>query len=156
MTKYKYLEKLCSYLPKEGKKLKNLLDTATSNKDFSTLVDAIKRCHLEDTLKGNKEYTVFAPNNEAFNKMSKKEFQDLLQNEEELTNILKYHLIPGKVWSKDIEDKEYKTVQGESIRVNTEGGVKVNDSNVIKTDIETSNGIIHVIDEPLVPERKTK
>lgn len=137
--------------------MKNLLDTATSNKDFSTLVDAIKRAHLEDALKGNKEYTVFAPNNEAFDKMSKEEFQEILQNEKELQNILKYHLIPGKVWSKDIEDKEYKTVQGENIRVNTKkGGVKVNDSNVIKTDIETSNGIIHVIDEPLVPGRKTK
>ena len=132
--------------------MKNLLDTATSNKDFSTLVDAIKRCHLEDTLKGNKDYTVFAPNNEAFDKMSKEEFQNILKNEKELQNILKYHLIPGKVWSKDIKDKEYKTVQGEYIKVNTKGGVKVNDSNVIKTDIETSNGIIHVIDQPLVPK----
>ncbi len=156
MTKYKYLRRQCRYLPKEGNKLKNLLDTATSNKDFSTLVDAIKKAHLEDTLKGNKEYTVFAPNNEAFEKMSKDEYQEILQNEKELQNILKYHLIPGKVWSKDIEDKEYTTVQGENIRINTKGGVRVNDSNVIKTDIETSNGIIHVIDEPLVPERKTK
>ncbi len=136
--------------------MKNLLDTATSDKDFSKLVDAIKRSHLEDTLKGNKEYTVFAPNDDAFDKMSKEEFQDILKNEEELQNTLKYHLIPGKIWSKDIKDKEYKTVQGEYININTEEGVKVNDSNVIKTDIETSNGIIHVIDEPLVPKRKMK
>jgi len=134
--------------------LKNLLDTATSNKDFSKLVDAIKKVHLEDALKGNKEYTVFAPNNEAFEKMSKEEFQELLQNEEELTNILKYHLVPGKVWSKDIKDKEYETVLGENIRINTKEGVKVNDSNVIKADIETSNGIIHVIDQPLIPKTK--
>lgn len=134
--------------------MKNLLDTATSNKDFSKLVDAIKKVHLEDALKGNKEYTVFAPNNEAFEKMSKEEFQELLQNEEELTNILKYHLVPGKVWSKDIKDKEYETVLGENIRINTKEGVKVNDSNVIKADIETSNGIIHVIDQPLIPKTK--
>ncbi|MFW5927906.1 MAG: fasciclin domain-containing protein [Thermoplasmatota archaeon] len=136
--------------------MKNILATATGNKDFSTLVDAIKKAHLEDTLQGNKEYTVFAPNNEAFDTMSKEEFKELLQNEEELQNILKYHIIPGKVWSKDIKNKEYKTAQGDNIRINTKEGVKVNDSNVITTDIETSNGIIHVIDKPLVPSRKTK
>jgi uncharacterized surface protein with fasciclin (FAS1) repeats len=108
---------------------------------------------LVDTLKGKGPFTVFAPTDEAFAKLPAGTVEALLRDKEKLTSILLYHVVPGNVMAKDVVRlKSAKTVQGSSVRVMVKGGhVMVDNANVIKTDIATSNGVIHVIDSVLLP-----
>lgn len=132
--------------------MKNIVETAVDNPDFSTLVTAIKTAGLVDTLSGAGPFTVFAPTNEAFDKIPKETLQKVLEDKEKLTSILTYHVVPGKVMSKDVAGMiDAKTVQGTKIKINAKNGVMINDAKVVKPDIETSNGVIHVIDTVLMP-----
>lgn len=133
----------------------DIVDTAASASNFSTLVAAVKAAGLVDTLKGNGPYTVFAPTNEAFAKLPNGTVENLLkpENRSTLIEILTYHVVPGKVLAKDVVKlNKAKTVQGDSIVINVIGNtVLVDNANVIKTDLTTSNGVIHVIDSVIMP-----
>ncbi len=134
---------------------KDIVDTAASNGQFETLVAAVKAAGLVDTLKGEGPYTVFAPTDEAFAKLPDGTVEDLLkpENKEKLVAVLTYHVVPGKIMSSDIAGKTamVKTVQGSKLNVDATNGVKVDEATVIAADIETSNGVIHVIDTVVIP-----
>jgi len=130
----------------------DIVDTAVSAGGFETLVTAIKEAGLVDTLKGEGPFTVFAPTNEAFAKIPKEDLNALLADKEALTRVLTYHVVPGKVMSSDVVKlSSAKTVEGGSIEIASADGVTVNGAKVLKTDIETSNGVIHVIDSVIMP-----
>ena len=108
---------------------------------------------LVETLKGDGPFTVFAPTDEAFSKIPQDKLQALLADKKALTEVLTYHVVPGKVMASDVVNlKTAKTVQGESVSIDTMSGVKIDAASVIKTDIETSNGVIHVIDTVILPK----
>jgi len=132
--------------------MKNIIETASGNPDFSTLVSAIKTAGLADTLSGPGPFTVFAPTNAAFAKIPKATLQAVLADKTKLTSILTYHVVAGKVMSKDVANlTEATTVQGSTVKINTEKGVMINDAKVTSADIECSNGVIHAIDTVLMP-----
>jgi uncharacterized surface protein with fasciclin (FAS1) repeats len=134
---------------------KDIVDTAVGAGSFNTLVAAVKAAGLVDTLKGPGPFTVFAPTDEAFAKLPAGTVGDLLkpENKDKLTGILTYHVVSGKVMAADVVNLDSaKTVQGGSLPVKVEGGaVSVGTAKVVKTDIECSNGVIHVIDTVLLP-----
>ncbi|AEP31145.1 hypothetical protein GNIT_3049 [Glaciecola nitratireducens FR1064] len=134
----------------------DIVDTAASNSDFSTLVAAVKAAGLVDALKGEGPLTVFAPTNEAFAKLPAGTVESLLlpENKDKLVQILTYHVVAGKVMAADVVKVDSaKTLEGSSVTVTVaNGGVKIDNANVIKTDIKTSNGVIHVIDSVIMPK----
>ena len=135
----------------------DIVDTAVGAGQFETLVAAVKAAGLVDTLKGDGPFTVFAPTDEAFAKLPEGTLDSLLlpENKEQLVAILTYHVVPGKVTSEDIKDKVVSatTVQGSTAKVDGTGKAPMVDSaNVVMADIETSNGIIHVIDAVILPQ----
>lgn len=139
-------------------KAEDIVGIAAGNKDFSTLVTAVKAAGLVETLQGEGPFTVFAPTNAAFAKLPKATLEALLKDKKALTAILTYHVVAGKVMAADVvklkDGTKVKTVNGAEVKIGTKKGVKVNDSNVVKTDIEASNGVIHVIDTVLIPKAK--
>ncbi|WP_037310669.1 fasciclin domain-containing protein [Ruegeria halocynthiae] len=133
---------------------KDIVDTAIGAGSFNTLVAAVQAAELVDTLKGQGPFTVFAPTDEAFAALPDGTVATLLQpeNKDQLVAILTYHVVPGKVMSGDLSDEmTAATVQGGDITIDLDDGVKVNDANVVQADIETSNGVIHVIDKVILP-----
>lgn len=130
----------------------DIVDTAVSAGSFKTLVTAVQAAGLVDTLKGPGPFTVFAPTDEAFAKVPKAQLEALLKDKAALTKVLTYHVVPGKVMAADVKAGKVKTVQGSDLTVSTMGGVKVDNANVVKTDIVTSNGVIHVIDSVVLPK----
>ena len=135
--------------------MKNIAETLREDEEMKTLWDAIEKAELEGVLEGVGPYTVFAPTNSAFSKVPSEDLDELLGNKDELINTLKYHLVRGKYTSKDVTGMEKaKTVNGDEVEIDTSRGVRVNDSKIIKSDIEGTNGIIHFIDTPLTPKHK--
>jgi uncharacterized surface protein with fasciclin (FAS1) repeats len=136
--------------------LKDIVDTAVEAGDFTTLVSAVQAAGLEETLRGEGPFTVFAPTDEAFAAVPKETLDALLADPEgALTDVLTYHVVPGKVMSTDLSDgMQADTVYGQplDISIGDDGTVMVNGATVVSADIETSNGVIHVIDTVLVPE----
>ena len=131
---------------------KDLVDTAVSAGSFNTLVTAVKAAGLVDTLKGSGPYTVFAPTDEAFSKIPQDQLNALIADKEALTKVLTYHVVPGKVMSKDVVNlASAETVMGQKLMIDTTSGVKIDNAKVLKTDIQTSNGVIHVIDSVMLP-----
>jgi uncharacterized surface protein with fasciclin (FAS1) repeats len=131
-----------------------IVDIAAGNKDFSTLVAALKAAGLVDTLNGKGPFTVFAPTNAAFAKLPAGTVESLLkpENKDKLTAILTYHVVPGSVLAKDVVAlKTAKTVQGSEIKIDASNGVKINNATVTSTDIAGSNGVIHIIDTVIMP-----
>jgi uncharacterized surface protein with fasciclin (FAS1) repeats len=134
-----------------GKKA-DIVETATNAGSFNTLVSAVKAAGLVETLKGEGPFTVFAPTDEAFAKLPAGTLDALLKDKAKLTRILTYHVVPGRVMARDVTGlKSAKTVAGPELRIDSSVGVKINDASVVKADIETSNGVIHVIDTVLIP-----
>ncbi|MEC7108620.1 MAG: fasciclin domain-containing protein [Planctomycetota bacterium] len=135
---------------------KTIVEIAAGAEDFSTLVAAVKAADLVDVLSSKGPFTVFAPTNEAFAKLPEGTVESLLkpENKDKLIAVLKYHVVPGKVMAKDVVKVDSaKTAQGSSVTVTVEGKtVKVDNATVVKTDIEASNGVIHVIDTVIIPE----
>lgn len=130
-----------------------IVDVASANPDFSTLVAAIGAAGLVETLNGEGPFTVFAPTNEAFAALPPGVLDALLlpENKDALTKILTYHVVPGSVMSADITDGDVVTVEGQSVTISTADGVTVNGATVVTADIVTDNGVIHVVDAVLVP-----
>ncbi len=136
----------------EEKPMKNIVETAIEAGNFETLVTAVQTAGLVETLSSEGPFTVFAPTDEAFEKLGADTIKSLLEDKEKLTDILIYHVVSGKVMAEDVTQLKFaKTVQGSDLAISTDHGVMVNKSNVVKTDIETSNGVIHVIDSVLIP-----
>jgi uncharacterized surface protein with fasciclin (FAS1) repeats len=139
-------------MPARAEATKDIVDTAVSAGSFNTLAKALTEAGLIETLKGPGPFTVFAPTDEAFSKLPQDALEALLKDKAKLTAVLTYHVIPGKVLAADVMRlTEAKTVQGQSVRIRSAGGVKVDDATVVKTDILASNGVIHVIDAVLSP-----
>ncbi len=131
---------------------KDVVDTAVAAGNFKTLATALQAAGLIDTLKGKGPFTVFAPTDAAFAKIPKADLDALLKDKAKLTAVLTYHVVPGKVMAKDVKAGMVKTVQGSDITIATTGGVMVNNAKVTATDINASNGVIHVIDTVLMPK----
>ena len=133
----------------------DIVVTAVEAGSFNTLVAAVKAADMVDVLKGDGPFTVFAPTDDAFAKLPPGTVEDLLkpENKDKLQAVLKYHVVSGRVDAqKVVTMNEAETVQGSMLRIQTEGeSVMVNDANVIKADVQCSNGIIHVIDTVVLP-----
>ena len=133
----------------------NVVEIAAGNKDFSTLVAAVKAAGLAETLSGKGPFTVFAPTNEAFAKLPKGTVEGLLkpENKEKLAAILTYHVVAAKVMAADVKSGKVKTVNGKEFEVKVaDGTVTVDGAKVVKTDIVGTNGVIHVIDTVILPK----
>lgn len=131
----------------------DIVAVASSDPQFSTLVAAIGAAGLVETLQGAGPFTVFAPTNDAFAALPAGVLDKLLlpENVAALTAILTYHVLAGQVMAADVTAGDVATVEGSTIAITTDGGVKVNDANVIATDVAASNGVIHAIDAVLIP-----
>ena len=155
----KYLIVLLAALPRTfsafAVKAGDIVDTAASADQFSTLVAAVKAAGLVETLKSDGPFTVFAPTNEAFAALPEGTVENLLkpENKEQLVAVLTYHVIPGKVMSSDIAGKtaQVETVQGSALSIDATSGVMIDNAIVTTADIITSNGVIHVIDKVVLP-----
>ena len=130
----------------------DIVDTAINAGSFETLVAAVKAADLVDTLKGKGPFTLFAPNDDAFAKLPEGTVDKLLKDVPKLKKILTYHVVSGKVMAADVSKmKSAKTVEGSEVKIDASKGVKVNDANVSKADVQADNGVIHVIDTVLMP-----
>ncbi len=134
----------------------NIVETAVSAGQFNTLVAAVQAAGLVDTLSGPGPFTVFAPTDAAFAKLPAGTVENLLkpENKDQLVAVLTYHVVSGKIMSSDIAGKslDAKTVQGQSLAINATMGVKVENATVVQADIDTDNGVIHVIDTVVLPK----
>ncbi len=133
----------------------NIVEIASANKDFTTLVAAVVAAGLAETLSGAGPFTVFAPTNEAFAKLPAGTVEELIkpENKEKLAAILTYHVVAGKALSSDLSDGQLiKTVNGQEVTVSVGDNVKVDGAVVITPDLEASNGVIHVIDAVIMPK----
>jgi uncharacterized surface protein with fasciclin (FAS1) repeats len=131
---------------------KDIVDTAVDAGQFKTLAAALQAAGLVQTLKGPGPFTVFAPTDAAFAKIPKADLDALLKDKAKLTAVLTYHVVPGKVMAKDVRAGKVKTVQGSELTIGTTGGVTVDASKVVSTDIVADNGVIHVIDSVVMPK----
>ncbi|MBD2777214.1 fasciclin domain-containing protein [Iningainema tapete] len=130
----------------------DIVDTAVNAGSFNTLAAALQAANLVDTLKGAGPFTVFAPTDDAFAKLPAGTVDALLQDIPQLTKILTYHVVPGKVTAADVVKlNSAKTVEGTSVKIDASNGVKVNDATVTQPDVTADNGVIHVIDTVLIP-----
>lgn len=133
--------------------MKNLVETAIEAGNFKTLVKAVQEAGLVGTLSGKGPFTVFAPTDEAFEKLPEGTIDNLLEDREGLGKILTYHVVKGKVMSDEVVNlNKAETVNGQEVSIDTTDGVKIDNAKVITTDIECSNGVIHVIDTVLLPK----
>lgn len=132
--------------------MKNIVETAREAGSFKTLLTAASAAGLADTLSGVGPFTLFAPTDEAFAKLPAGTVDSLLKDKEKLSAILKYHVVPGRMDAAAVSKQpSLKTVQGKDLRIDLSQGVMVGTAKVIKTDIDASNGVIHVIDSVLIP-----
>ena len=135
---------------------KNIVENAAGSSDHTTLVAAVKAADLAATLSGPGPFTVFAPTNEAFNKIPKSTLDGLMKPEKkaDLAKILTYHVVPGKIMAADLKDgQKLKTVEGNDLLVSVKDGkVMINGANVTIADAVSSNGVTHVIDAVVMPK----
>lgn len=131
----------------------DIVETAVAAGSFKILVAAVTAANLVDTLKGTGPFRVFAPTDEAFDKLPAGTVQALLADIPTLTSILTYHVVPGLVMAADVTKlSSAQTVQGQSVSIDTSNGVQVDGAHVTQADIVTSNGVIHVIDSVILPK----
>lgn len=135
-----------------GQKM-DIVDTAAAAGNFGTLVKAVQAAGLVDTLKGDGPFTVFAPTDEAFARIAAAQLTALLADKQALAKVLTYHVVSGKLLASEVAGQStLPTAQGGELMVDTDGDrVMINEARVITTDIETRNGVIHVIDSVLMP-----
>lgn len=149
------LAPLAAQAEKSSETTPTIVGIAAGNENFTTLVAAAKAAGLVETLSGEGPFTVFAPTDEAFKRLPAGTVETLLkpENKDKLAAVLKYHVVSGKVMAADVKSGEVTTVQGSKATIKaTDGKVTIDGANVIKTDIEGSNGVIHVIDSVILPK----
>ncbi|MEP7341092.1 MAG: fasciclin domain-containing protein [Acidobacteriota bacterium] len=128
----------------------NIVETATASDSFKTLITAVKAADLVEMLSGPGPFTFFAPNDEAFAKLPGAAIEELLKNTSRLKRVLSYHIVAGKMMGADVAKiGTAKTLEGQSVGIASNNGVKINDAKVIETDIACDNGVIHVLDTVL-------
>ena len=133
----------------------DIVETTLAASNFTTLATALSAAGLLETLKGDGPFTVFAPTDAAFAKMPQQTLDELLQpeNKNRLAAILAYHVVPGKVTSNEVmASSSATTLQGQRVNISKQDGVKINQAKLIITDVEATNGVIHIIDSVLMPE----
>jgi uncharacterized surface protein with fasciclin (FAS1) repeats len=130
-----------------------IVEVASANDDFETLVSAVQQAGLVETLSGEGPFTVFAPTNDAFAEIPADQLNAILADKEQLTSILTYHVLPAKVMAADLQPEQMvTTVQGQDVDIRVaDGNATINGCNIVTTDVEASNGVIHVIDCVLTP-----
>ena len=130
-----------------------IVDVASADSTFSTLVAAVTAAELVETLSGEGPFTVFAPTDAAFAALPAGVLDALLlpENKAVLVQILTYHVVPGKVMAADVTDGDVATVEGQTIKLSTMDGVTVNGATVVAADVAASNGVIHAIDAVILP-----
>lgn len=142
-------------MPAEAPMQADIVDTAIQAGSFNTLVAAVQAAGLEATLRSEGPFTVFAPTDAAFAKLPAGTVESLLlpENKDKLVSILTYHVLPGAVMSSNIAGKslDVATVEGSMVSIDATNGVKIDGATVVAADIETSNGVIHVIDTVIMP-----
>lgn len=132
----------------------DIVDTAVEAGSFNTLVAAVKAAGLVEALKGDGPFTVFAPSDEAFAKLPAGTVESLLQpaNIDKLKAILTYHVVSGKILSADVRPGSVETLQGSKLSVSSKNGaLMVDQAKIVATDVTATNGVIHVIDEVIMP-----
>ena len=130
----------------------DIVDIAVTAESFKTLVAAVQAAGLVETLKSPGPFTVFAPNDDAFAKLPPGTIQTLLQNIPQLTRILKYHVVPGKLLQADLAELgTVNSVEGSPIKISYSDGFEVKNATVLAADIEADNGVVHVIDTVILP-----
>ncbi len=130
----------------------NIVETAVAAGSFNTLVAAVRAAGLESALAGDGPFTVFAPTDDAFDALPAGALDALIQDPQALSEVLLYHVVAGKVLAEDVVNlATATTLQGQAVTIDASNGVRVNDAQVTQTDIEASNGVIHVIDKVLLP-----
>jgi len=132
----------------------DIIDTALSAGNFSTLAAALGAAGLIETLKGDGPFTVFAPTDEAFSKIPPETLSELLQpeNKEKLIATLTYHVVSGRVTADEVADlQSAPSLQGQTLKISTKDGIKINDAKVLTPDVQATNGVIHIIDAVLIP-----
>ena len=134
----------------------DIIDKATAAGNFSTLISAVKAADLVDTLKGDGPFTVFAPTDGAFAKIPSAQLKALLADKQELTRVLTYHVVPGKIMAQEVMNMgQASTVQGQSVDIRVESNkVFVDEAQIMANDIKASNGIIHAIDTVIMPDQE--
>ncbi|MEO8678349.1 MAG: fasciclin domain-containing protein [Vicinamibacterales bacterium] len=133
--------------------MSNIVETAIRAGSFKTLVAAVQAAGLGGTLSGPGPFTVFAPTDEAFAKLPAGTVEGLLNNLPQLTEVLTFHVVPGKLMAADVVKlTSAKTVQGQNVAIASQNGVTINGANVVTPNIETDNGVIHVIDRVMLPQ----
>ena len=130
-----------------------IVDVAVGAGNFTTLVAAVTAADLVETLSGEGPFTVFAPTDEAFAALPAGVLDALLlpENKATLAKILTYHVVSGMVMAADVTDSDVATVEGQTVKLSTMGGVMVNNATVISADVMASNGVIHAIDAVILP-----
>jgi uncharacterized surface protein with fasciclin (FAS1) repeats len=132
----------------------DIVDTAVAAGSFKTLATALQAADLVGTLKGPGPFTVFAPTDEAFAKLPAGTVEALLKDKAKLTQVLTYHVVPGRVMAADVVKlKSAKTVQGASVDIRAGKDVMIDGAKVVKADVPAGNGVIHVIDTVLMPRQ---
>jgi len=133
--------------------MKDLIETAIDSGNLKNFINALHEAGLVDTLSREGPFTIFAPIDDAFSKLPSGSLEDLLKDKERLTEFLTYHVVDNKVMSDEVaKKKNIKTVNGKKILVKCSSGTRINKANILKPDIECLNGVIHVIDEVLIPD----
>ena len=136
-----------------SKPTKNIVETAVAARTFTTLAAALTAADLLHTLEGKGPFTVFAPTDEAFKKLPHGALEALLKDKKQLKAVLTYHVASGHILAHELTSSDLKTVEGSPLHVKLSGSkVKVNDAHVTTADVETTNGVIHVIDTVLLPK----
>jgi transforming growth factor-beta-induced protein len=131
----------------------DVMQVADATSNLSTLVAAIDAASLRATLAGSGPFTVFAPTNDAFAAVDADVLTFLLATPAELSKVLTYHVVSGKVMSSDLSSGPVNTLNtGQSVTVDLSSGVKINDASVTTADVETTNGVVHIIDKVMIPE----
>lgn len=155
VSAFAILAPLTAQAKETTKEVPTIVGIAAGNENFTTLVAAVKAAGLVETLSGKGPFTVFAPTDDAFKKLPEGTVESLLkpENKSKLADILKYHVVAGKVMAADVKPGEVTTVQGGKATIKAEGGViTIDGAKIVKTDIVGSNGVIHVIDSVILPK----
>jgi len=137
----------------------NIVELASGQEDLSTFVSAVQAAGMEETLQGDGPFTVFAPSNDAFAALPDGTLESLMlpENKEELVKILSYHVVAGQMLAADLIDGKSATVQGEEVDVVVSAsGVTINDATVTSSDVQATNGVVHIIDKLITPPSKLK
>jgi uncharacterized surface protein with fasciclin (FAS1) repeats len=132
----------------------DIIDTALSAGNLSTLAATLGAAGLIETLKGDGPFTVFAPTDEAFSKIPSATLSELLhpENRTKLISILTYHVVNGRVTADEVTDlKSATSLQGQTLKISTKDGLEINDAKVLTADVQATNGVIHIIDAVLIP-----